>query len=310
MIKSFKFFVVLVAAFSLNFGVVELAEAKRLGGGGSFGSKFSQNNAIKKKSDNKAQAAAPSKAQTKNAALKKDLASKGGMMGLLGGLALGGILGAMFFGGAFEGINFLDIALLALVGFLIYKFLFAKRGSPQTARPAVAGGGHYEEANNTDISAYRQTPPDSDFGSERTSPHAVPEEHTLAVDDLRGPIPKGFDQDAFLTGAKSCYERLQAAWDAGELADLREFTSDHVFAVLQEQHRAKPQASHTEILSLDAELLKVEELGSKSEATVLFKAHLRENGVEASVTEVWHFTRPSTSIKPTWFVDGIQQVED
>ncbi len=308
MAKSFKFFVVLVAAFSLNLGIVELAEAKRLGGGGSFGSKFSQNSAIKKKSDNKTQAAAPSKAQTKNAALKKDLASKGGMMGLLGGLALGGILGAMFFGGAFEGINFLDIALLALIGFLVYKFLFAKRGSPQTARPAVAGGGHYEEAANTNGSAYRH--PNNDFENESVTPHAISDKYIPSIDDLRGPIPKGFDQSAFLTGAKSCYKRLQAAWDAGELADLREFTTDHVFAILQEQHRAKSQASHTEILSLDAELLKVEELGSKSEASVLFKAHLRENGVETSIAEIWHFTKPNTSIKPTWFVDGIQQVED
>ncbi len=56
---------------------------------------------------------------------------------MLGGLALGGLLGALFFGGAFENLNFLDIAIFALIGFLLYR-LFAAR-----ARRAMshAGGG-------------------------------------------------------------------------------------------------------------------------------------------------------------------------
>ena len=54
------------------------------------------------------------------------MTNRGGLMGMLGGLALGGLLGSMFFGGAFENFNFMDILIFGGVAFLLYK-LFAAR---------------------------------------------------------------------------------------------------------------------------------------------------------------------------------------
>ena len=138
MFTPFKFFVVFITAISLNVGMVDYAEAKRLGSGGSFGSKFSHNKSVKKKNTAQREQATPSKAQAANQARKQQLASKGGLMGLLGGLAIGGILGALFFGGAFEGVNFFDILMIALIGFLAYKLLFAKRRTQGGLSPAAA----------------------------------------------------------------------------------------------------------------------------------------------------------------------------
>ncbi|TPW09382.1 MAG: Import inner membrane translocase subunit Tim44, partial [Halothiobacillaceae bacterium] len=110
-------------------------------------------------------------------------------------------------------------------------------------------------------------------------------------------------------GAKACFNRLQAAWDQGDLAEIRQFTTDHVFAEIQDQFRARGGETQTEVLSLNAQLLRVEDIGSKMEAVVLFEAEMREDGAPAQVAEIWHFTRPTASTQPTWFVDGIQQVE-
>ncbi|MCP6640128.1 TIM44-like domain-containing protein, partial [Klebsiella pneumoniae] len=38
-------------------------------------------------------------------------------------------------------------------------------------------------------------------------------------------VPAGFDTEAFLRSAKVYFVRLQAAWDQGNLADIREFTT-------------------------------------------------------------------------------------
>jgi predicted lipid-binding transport protein (Tim44 family) len=58
---------------------------------------------------------------------------RGGLMGLLGGLALGGLLGSLFFGGAFENFNFMDILIFGGIAYLLYKLFAAKAGRPRTS---------------------------------------------------------------------------------------------------------------------------------------------------------------------------------
>ena len=65
------------------------------------------------------------------------------MGGLLGGL-LSGLLAA-FFGGAFEGIRFMDILIMGLIAFVIFKLmrgmLGSKQGSMNQNRQQPAFGG-------------------------------------------------------------------------------------------------------------------------------------------------------------------------
>jgi len=295
-----------VVCMSLIFvaGTMSEAHAKRMGGGSSFGSKFSHNQSVSKSTP-----ATPSKtatpAQQRNQEMKQQYASKGGMMGILGGLALGGLLGALFFGGAFEGINFMDILLFGLIAFILYKLFKSRAPRPQTAAgtPAeVPAQPDYQPAQQ------RGSVADS-FGSAPTQPVSQQQSFTgQTLDDLRGEINREFDKPAFIEGAKTCYARLQQAWDEGDLADLRQFTTDHVFGELQDQIRQREHNSETRINALSAELLSVKQLGQSMEASVLFAAQLEENGTPTEVTEVWHFIRPSSSQQPTWFLDGIQQV--
>lgn len=296
------FFVAVTASLALLVGGMGVAEAKRVGNGQSFGSKFSHNQDVNRNasSPNQMQKTAATPAQQTNADRKQALASKGGMMGMLGALAIGGLLGALFFGGAFEGVNFMDVLLFALLGiaaFMIFRTLM-RRNQPQPA--AAAPGGYAAPEQQPESYQTRQSVEQSFGGGSTASQSEGP-----SLDSLRGAAPKGFDGAAFVEGAKNCFVRLQRAWDEGDLADIRLFTTDHVFGEIQDQFRSRIGSSNTEVLALDAELLSATDLGSKQEAIVLFKAQLREDGSETQADEVWHFVKSGNG---SWQLDGIQQV--
>jgi len=276
----------------LSAGVISDAEAKRLGGGKSFGSKMFQKKPAKKTSSQ------PSKAQQQNAAQKQALSKKGGMMGLLGGLMIGGMLGALFFGGAFENINFMDILIFGAIAFLLFK-LFARRSQTQTR---TANGAPIPEPK-ADLTQTRQA--SENYGSGDVNFNEDPE-NILQT----GKIPRGFDQKSFLTGAENVYALLQKAWDNGELGDLRQFCTDDVFAEIQDQIRARIEASQTEVISLQSELVNVVKSGNSTEATVIFNADLKENNENVQTQEAWYFVRPDNRQENNWLLDGIQQLED
>ncbi len=301
----------------MTLGAVQDAEAKRLGGGQSFGSKpgYSapyQRSTPPASAANPATSAAASPAMAQNAVQRQSLANRGGLMGMLGGLAIGGLLGALLFGGAFENINFFDIAVLLGVAALAY-FLFSslrRRGAP-TARPAgVAYGSTVPGAAPGDADEpvmRRESAGDAPRAGGWGAVLGSGSEAALTV-------PPGFDTAGFLDGAKRAYRMLQEAWDGGDLSELRGLTTDDVFAELQDQLRARAGENRTEVIRLDAQLLEARQSGNDLEASVLFEAFLREvddaRGPEERgelVREVWHFTRPANSRQPTWFLDGIQQ---
>ncbi|MGR5470930.1 Tim44 domain-containing protein, partial [Vibrio astriarenae] len=60
----------------------------------------------------------------------KSSSKKGLMGGLLGGLLAGGLLAA-FFGGSFEGIQFMDILIIGLIAFVIFKLMRGLLGAKQ-----------------------------------------------------------------------------------------------------------------------------------------------------------------------------------
>lgn len=314
--KASGFLLSVLIAFSLLAAGAGEAYAARLGGGKSFGSRpsystpFSRSTGSSQASPGQPAFQQPSMAAQRNQAARSALANRGGLMGMLGGLALGGLLGAMFFGGAFEGINFMDILLFAGVAFLLFK-LFAARRTESSGQPA---GGYaapeqpaYEPAYqrtadtnragfNTDLLFKRGAIPATGFTPSQTAPQ----------------LPADFDAAAFLKGAKAAYAHLQQAWDKGDLAELRGLCTDTVFTELQQQIREREGDNRTELLKVEAELLGVRDVGGDREAAVLFDVVLRESpGQEpAPVREVWHFTRSRASKQPSWFLDGLQQLED
>ncbi|MEI6270284.1 MAG: Tim44 domain-containing protein, partial [Methylococcaceae bacterium] len=201
-------------AISLSLGGMSDADAKRFGGGGSFGGRSSYSAPYKRSAIPPSRSASQQQATAQNQTARQGMANRGGLMGMLGGLALGGLLGSLFFGGAFENFNLMDILVLGGVAFLLYKLFVAKARATQ--RPVYNRTANNEsEAQpthstpagfNTDLLFNKDKKPsaDSDF-----QPSA----------DLNNPIaiPAGFNQQAFLSGAKIAFTTLQKAWDDKDL---------------------------------------------------------------------------------------------
>lgn len=308
-------FTVLVG-FSVTLASIGEAEAARFGGGKSFGGKSSYANRYRRPFSQPAKPTAQQRqAAAKNQAARDALAKRGGLMGMLGGLALGGLLGAMLFGGAFEGLNFMDFLVFGLLAFMLFR-LFAARKTPgahSAYRPVGAGSGHnYDNGQE----AVRESPTSAAFDTDimfkqgdRSPRVADATFESESADEFV--IPPDFDEAAFLEGAIAAYKQLQAAWDDADLAELRGLTTDKVFAELQDQLRVRGGENRTQLLKVDAQLLEVRELAAEMEAAVLFDVIMREEADQRpeQVREVWHFVRPLRSQRPTWFLDGIQQLE-
>ncbi|MGB0467837.1 MAG: hypothetical protein ACPGF7_09955 [Pontibacterium sp.] len=119
----------------VSFGfTAEYAEAKKFGGGSSLGKSFSFSK--QKKAPPPTQKAAPTAASKTAAAPAK---KRGGFGGLMGGLLAGGLLAALFMGGGFDGIQFMDILLLVGGAFLIFKIISMIRQSKKTPQYATDG---------------------------------------------------------------------------------------------------------------------------------------------------------------------------
>jgi predicted lipid-binding transport protein (Tim44 family) len=311
----------LLMGLFLTLGPIDDAEAKRFGGGRSFGGRSAYSNPYKR-SVAPRKSLSQKRATAQNQRLRDKFSRRGGLMGMLGGLALGGLLGSLLFGGAFQGLNMMDFLVFGLIAFVLYKIFAAKKRAG--AYPPTGDGYQPSDADFSD-DGYRRSM-DRTFEPEQKGGRTSPFKTDLlfdkggrapATDLAEQPLapseaPAGFDESGFLEGARAAYRRLQAAWDKGDLAEIRDLATDKVFAEIQEQLRGSDAGNRTEILKLDAELLEVRDTGTDWEATVLFDAILREEQDQrpAQVREVWHFVRPVNSIQPTWFLDGIQQLEE
>ena len=272
-------------ALALILAWPELADAKRFGRGGSFGSKPSYSSGYSKPTT-----------QTRDATGMKQQAAPtagsrfGGLGGMFGGMLMGGLIGSMLFGGGFAGPGMLDILLLGLGGFLLFKFIRSRRVA--TANSAPYGYARTEEP---------QRPTSPGGWGQRLEPR---QEQTPVM-------PRGLDEQEFLTGAKALYSRLQGSWDRRDLDDIRQFTSPEVHAEIVRQATQDPDHGRTEILMLDARVLEARAEGSETVISVLFDAMLREDDPSApaeQVREVWHIRRDEDAPSPQWTLEGIQQL--
>jgi predicted lipid-binding transport protein (Tim44 family) len=296
---------------------IQEAQAKRLGGGSSFGSKPSFSAPYKRSTSpsptsQPTRSASQQQASAQNQAARQSWAGRGGLMGMLGGLALGGLLGSLFFGGAFENINFMDILVFAGIAFLLMRLFASKkaRQSQPATDNAYARNSYSEPSSTSDYgSAPQASANPAGFNTDLLFGKNAPA-NSVGFNSPAVDLPADFDQAAFLAGAESAFRYLQSAWDGADLAAIRGLTTDKVFAEIQDQLKASGTSNKTEVLKVMPELLEVREVGNELEAVVLFDCLMREDdGETEQVREVWHFIKPVNSKQTKWFLDGIQQLE-
>ena len=318
MYKQLGFVYSLLLGLFLSIGPIADAEAKRFGGGSSFGSRSSHSSAYKRQANvaPAAPSASKSQAMARNQSVRDGLSRRGGLMGMLGGLAIGGLLGSLLFGGAFENINFMDILMFGGIAYMLYRLLAARKQAT-TPKPA-----YQRSAEPTPLRGGQDYTPPSAAPAPEATPVAdsgdwfrggLKNDSTGSESDFNQPsVPVGFDQAGFLAGAKIAYQDLQKAWDARDLAAVRRLTTDGMYVEIEARIKEIEADNRTVILKLEAELLEAREVGEQFEAVVMFDGILREADEEQGrqVREVWHFTKARDAKQPTWFLDGIQQLEE
>jgi predicted lipid-binding transport protein (Tim44 family) len=121
-------------------------------------------------------------------------------------------------------------------------------------------------------------------------------------------VPADFDQATFLRVAKGNFIRLQAAWDKGDVADIREFTTPEVFAEMKLQISERTVADYTDVVSIDAELLGIETSDTEYLASVKFTGSIKPapDALPEPLNEVWNLVKPRDGSNG-WLLAGIQQ---
>jgi predicted lipid-binding transport protein (Tim44 family) len=287
---------IMLFVFALFYTWIEQAEARRMGGGRSFGSSPSyQRSAPSPTSPQKSPSQPAQQGQTAPATPSAAPRPFGGM---LGGLLMGGLIGSLLFGGmhSWGGPGLLDILIIGGLLFFLFRFLKARRMATQEAGQASfsTGLGSQETWGS----------PRPGYGSVQGVP--IP----TAAEEVK--IPQGFDQEDFMKGAKAVYTRLQNSWDKRDLEDIHHFTSKEVWEEINRQAQEDPKPSKTEILRVNARLLEVSSSNSHTVASVLFDVMMRESKEEdmaKEVREIWHFSKDDSDPQSFWVLEGIQQVE-
>lgn len=271
------------------------AEAKKFGGGKSFGKLFKT-------------APAPKQKTTNTSTIKKDQtapksSTKRGLFGgLMGGLLAGGLLAA-FFGGAFEGIQFMDILIFGLIAYFAFKFLRgmlgAKAGSMNQQAYSAAGGQGYQQQGyqqpQPNVHQFEQPQAASGFGSTGQS-------------DVPYNFPPGFDQAGFINGAREHYRIIQGAWNHNELHTIQEYVSAELFAELSAERAELSGEQHTDVMYVDAEIVRGDCDATKAQLSIQFSGRYRDavEGIEEDINDVWHLERDLTAANAPWLIIGIQ----
>lgn len=325
-----KFLMSAVVAVSV-FTMVGETMARPAGGGRSIG-RQSQN--VARTPPAAAPQQAPQQAQrqqpaaTPNAATPPKPASP--WKGILGGALLGLGLGALFshlgLSGALGSMigSILMIALIAGVVFFIVRMI-RRKSQPQPAAAFAGGNGSFggnggfggqQHGYQDNVKPFEPAPaPQQNYsatpeiGSRLQPEPAQQYQYQPAAAPAQWGVPADFDQAAFLRVAKANFIRLQAAWDKGDTADIREFTTPEVFAEMKMQIAERTQADYTDVVSIEAELMGIETTATDYLASVKFTGMIKpaRDALAEPFNEVWNLSKP-VSGSSGWLLAGIQQL--
>ncbi len=275
--RIFISFFALFLGLSLSLAPFD-ADARRMGGGKSFGMQRSAPAKREISPQQRGTTAAPAATPQKRSWL-------GPLAGLAAGLGLAALMSHLGLGAGFA--NILLIALAVMAAFMLFRYF---------TRPKVAPGMQYASANPAPLN----TPTNFDTYASPSAPSYAPAANAF---------PAGFDEAAFVREAKVNFIRMQAANDAGNIDDIRAFTTPELFAEIRLQLAERgttPQV--TDVVNLNAEVLECAEENAQLIASIRFHGLIKEEATSgpAPFDETWHLSK-SANGTGGWLVAGIQQ---
>jgi predicted lipid-binding transport protein (Tim44 family) len=236
--------------------------------------------------------------------------------GLAAGLGLAWLASSMGLGAGFG--EFLLIAMVCVLIFALVRMFFRRQEAQTQNTPYV-----FEGAAAGQPSALPQYNPhnvgnDSSARPVDTDPTYATSGSMIGSDlspSAQWQIPAGFDVAGFTQAAKDNFINLQKAWDHSDFATLRGMMTDdmlrEVSAQLSEREAQAPgQANVTEVLSLEAQLLGIEEQVAAHMASVEFSGMVREEAHAGPTPfrEVWNLVKAKQG-DSGWLVAGVQALQ-
>lgn len=293
--KKFLLLLSVIFAFGLTTTAMDAEAAKRLGSGKSMG--------VQRQAPDKASTAA-----AKPAVAPPVAAPSRSWMGPLAGLAAGlGLMAlASHLGFGEELATMMMVALIAVAVMVAIGF-FMRRRAAQQGLTSGSGGMQYAgttNSSNVQTSSYKVAIPaagGSMIGSAIGSGSFVATANRIPVD---------FDVVGFERNAKVNFIRLQAANDAGDLNDIRQFTTPEMFAELKMGLAERGAATQTtDVASVHAQVMAVEEEAEHYVASVRFTGVIKTdvNDPDESFDEIWHMSKVRQG-QAGWVLCGIQQM--
>ena len=305
-----------LAVMSLSFLATSMpVEAKRLGGGSNSGMKRqapppsqAPQATPNTPANPGAAAAAPGAAAAGTAAAAGKRSWMGPIAGLAAGLGIAALMSHLGLGEAFG--NFLMMALLAVAAIFLVRFLMRRFGNnaAQNNRSQVPAAPQGMQFAGIPMPRDNNAP---SFGSGSMNTGFNSSPAPVATAPVVRTLPAGFDAPAFERIAKLIFIRMQAANDAGNLDDLRQFATPEMFATfkldLQDRQGAKQE---TDVVQLNAQVLEFVEEGAQQIVSVRFHGLIREVKDQPTTTfdEVWHLVKPTDGSRE-WAIAGIAQSE-
>jgi len=295
----------MLVAFAAAALIATDVDARRLGGGQSFGAQRSispqparpspqpaPSNAGQAQPQPGAPTAAPApKPQTPPPAPAPSGASRwlGPLAGIAAGLGLAALLSHFGMSGDFGGIL---IAILLIVGvFWLARRFFARPSAP-SAPLQYAGEGPRERILADAL-------PPAAMGS------------APALGTSRVALPPGFDAERFVKQARASFNEMQAAFDANDRKTLADMMTPEMYREIARDLDERRDHHPTEVVRLDAEVVEVTTEGNQHWASIRFSGLLREDGdpLPHEFDEIWNLTKPVDD-SHGWLLPGIQQVRE
>lgn len=214
-------------------------------------------------------------------------------LGPLAGLAAGGLLASMFMGDGFEGFQIMDFLIVALIAFLVFRFIAARRRQQQ---PQMAMPGHAPMQRE----AHAQPAQPSIFGGS-----AAPAAAAAPVINA----PAWFNEQSFLAAARNHFQSLQQHWDANEMDKISEFVTPQMLEFLKRERAELGDGfQSTYIDNLEVQLDGVDDRADRTDATLTFRGVSKNSRFDQGevFSESWHMVRAQGENQP-WLVAGIRQ---
>ncbi|MGF6491103.1 Tim44 domain-containing protein [Pseudomonas frederiksbergensis] len=266
--------------------------AKRFGGGKSSGAAPThQTSQMAPSSAAGGAAATAGAAGAAGAATKASGASR--WLGPLAGIAAGGLLASMFMGDGFQGMQIFDILIMAVIAFLVFRFIAARRRKQQE-HMAPAGAPMQRE-----VFEQKPTAMGSIFGGSAAPAAARPVINA----------PAWFNENNFIEAARNHFQSLQQHWDANEMDKIAEFVTPQLLEFLKRERADLGDGfQSTYIDNLQVQLDGVDDRADKTIATLTFSGVSKSSRFDQGevFSESWNMERPQGENQP-WLVAGIRQ---